>query len=843
MKNKMARRFVIRLSAVLLLCVGIFGFSVLLMSRRSSKTIGTVGDVYMHSMSDEISLHFETAVKMRYEQLETLMRETEAQELESGLFLETLVQGVKLREFEYLALYTRDGQYEILLGEPLILDDPGRFADSLEGREQKIALGVDPEGNKLILLGMPGVHLEDTDEDFVAVVAGFSVDYIKETLSLDVSGSLVYSHIISQDGNYVIRSGEAFRDNYFERLEAEATQHGELYVKELREAIEGTGHYSAVVTAQGERRHMHSTKLPYSEWYLIVVMPYNSLDVEISALSRQWLYVAFGGCAVVSLALLWVFGTYLKDMRKQMEELDQVRQEAVDANKAKSEFLSNMSHDIRTPMNAIVGMTAIASANLDDSRQVQNCLKKINMSSKHLLGLINDVLDMSKIESGKMTLTMDQISLRETMESVVSIIQPQVGAKNQKFDVLISDISAEDVCCDSVRLNQVLLNLLGNSVKFTPEGGSITLSLHEEASPRGEEYVRVHLTVEDTGIGMTPEFQEKIFEAFSRADSKRVHKIEGSGLGMAITRYIVDAMEGTIEIHSEPGKGSLFRITLDLAKAQVAEADMSLPECRVLVVDDDARSCEGIRLSLADLGIRADTAVDAEGAMEMLAGACQGQEGYRLLLLDWKMPGKDGIALTRDIRSLYGKDLPILLISAYDNSEMEAEAKAAGVNGFLAKPLFKSTLYYGLKPFLTEEVQQELQAQEIEEGFDGRRVLLAEDNDLNWEIANELLSGLGLELDWAENGQICLDKFGRSQVGYYDAVLMDLRMPVMNGYEAAGAIRALKRADAGSVPIIAMTADAFAEDVKRCLDCGMNAHVSKPIDIREVARLLRKYMG
>ena len=607
-------------------------------------------------------------------------------------------------------------------------------------------------------------------------------------------------------------------------------------------AIEANGHYSAVVTAQGERRHMHSTKLAFSEWYLIVVMPYNSLDAEISALSQQWLYMAFGGCAVVSLALLWVFGTYLRDMRKQMEELDRVRQEAVDANKAKSEFLSNMSHDIRTPMNAIVGMTAIATSNLDDRKQVQNCLKKITMSSKHLLGLINDVLDMSKIESGKMTLTMDQISLRETMESVVGIIQSQVSAKNQRFDILIHDISTEQVCCDSVRLNQVLLNLLGNSVKFTPDGGSITLSLFEEASPKGETFVRVHLIVEDTGIGMTPEFQEKIFEAFSRADSKRVQKIEGSGLGMAITRYIVDAMGGTIDIQSEPGKGSSFRITLDLAKAQVAESDMVLPKCRILVIDDDDRSCDGIRLSLGDLGVCADTAVDTDKAMALLAQEQGKEEGYRMLLLDWKMPDKDGITLAREIRSLYGPDIPIVLISAYDNSEMEAEAKAAGVNGFLSKPLFKSTLYYGLKPFLTDELQQEEQKQETQDGFEGRRVLLAEDNDLNWEIANELLSELGLELDWAENGQICLDKFKQSQKGYYDAVLMDLRMPVMNGYEAATAIRGLDREDARQIPIIAMTADAFAEDVKHCLDCGMNAHISKPIDIKEVARLLKKYM-
>ena len=449
---------------------------------------------------------------------------------------------------------------------------------------------------------------------------------------------------------------------------------------------------------------------------------------------------------------------------------------------------------------------------------------------------------MSKIESGKMTLSTEQISLREVVEGIVTILQPQLHLKHQKFDVFIRDISAEDICCDSVRLTQILLNILGNSVKFTPEGGSIQLSLYEEASPKGEPYIRIHLVVEDNGIGMTPEFQERIFDSFSRADSKRVQKTEGSGLGMAITKYIVDAMEGTIKVQSELDKGSRFHVILDLKKAQLQEVDMVLPGCRVLVVDDDPQLCESTVAALSSMGIYADWTLDAKSALEQMALRFESQEAYQLILSDWKLPEMDGIALARKIRSIYGNELPVLLTSAYDWSEISAEAKAAGVTDFLSKPLFRSTLFYGLKPYLSGVTASLPVASKSQADFIGRRILLAEDNDLNWEIASELLSDLGLTLTWAENGEICLEKFQASEVGFYDAILMDLRMPVMTGLEATKAIRALNRPDAKTIPIIAMTADAFAEDIQNCLNSGMNAHVAKPIDLDEVSRLLKKHV-
>ena len=360
-----------------------------------------------------------------------------------------------------------------------------------------------------------------------------------------------------------------------------------------------------------------------------------------------------------------------------MHELEKARQAALEANRAKSEFLANMSHDIRTPMNAIVGMTTIATAHIDDRKQVQNCLRKITLSSKHLLGLINDVLDMSKIESGKLTLTTEQISLKEVVEGIVNIMQPQVKTKNQTFDIHVENILTENVWCDGVRLNQILLNLLSNATKYTPEGGSIQLSLSEEKSPKAENYIRIHIKVRDNGIGMSPDFLKKIYESYSRADETRIHKTEGAGLGMAITKYIVDAMKGTIDIKSEPDQGTEFHLTFDFEKADAVEMDMdmALPPWNMLVVDDDELLCKTVMDTLEDMGIKAEWTLSGEKAVELVIQHHRRRDDYQIILLDWKLPGMNGVQAAKEIRRNLGDEVPILLISAYDWSEFEAEAR------------------------------------------------------------------------------------------------------------------------------------------------------------------------
>nr|WP_325200023.1 response regulator [uncultured Oscillibacter sp.] len=842
-----ASRFLtVSLALVLLLTVGIFSFLAFFMTQKSADTISAVGTTYMTGMGEKVTQHFETTIQLRLSQLEALVEGFHPNDAPAAELRAELADNAQIRGFESLAYYSPTGEFDMIYGEEPLLADPEPFLRSMNNGDKKVAVASTDHGEKDILLGVSAEYIMSDGTVATALVASLPADYIAETLSLYSENTLVYSHIIRRDGTFVIRSGDAFRENYFDRIQAmfeEQGESGEQYIRELEAAMDAGEDYTTLLTFGSERRHLQCNKLPYSEWFLIAVLPYGQLDESVNQLSRTWLYMAFLGCAVVLTALFLVFLQYSRLLQEQMAELEKARKEAVHANKAKSEFLSNMSHDIRTPMNAIVGMTAIASANIDDKQQVQNCLKKITLSSRHLLGLINDVLDMSKIESGKLTLNMDQVSLREVMDSIVSIAQPQVRSKHQQFDVFIHDISTENVCCDSVRLNQVLLNILGNALKFTPDGGLIQVSLYEEESPKGEGYVRTHIVVKDNGIGMTPEFKAKIFESFVREDSARVRRTEGSGLGMAITKYIVDTMGGTIAVESELGQGSEFHVTLDLQRAETPEEEMILPEWNILVVDDDQQLCESTTASLKSIGVKADWALNAEKALEMLDHRAQLRDHYHIILLDWKLPDMDGITAAKEIRRRFGDETPIMLISAYDWSEIETEAKDAGITGFISKPLFRSTLFYGLKPFIdnagaaAEQLHEEKYAD-----FTGRRILLAEDNDLNWEIANELLSDLGMELDWAENGRICADKFEASPVGFYDAVLMDLRMPVMTGYEATEAIRNMDRPDK-DIPIIAMTADAFSEDIKKCLDAGMNAHVAKPIDIREVSRLLEKFIN
>lgn len=826
------------------LCVSIFSFLPFYMNGRSSETMTEIGTVYMAGMSEQISIHFEKTVGLRLAQVEELEQDVPPQDIHDNR-LEELKYSGQARGFDYLAFYDEDGNFDMVYGEKVKVTDPEPFLESLRGGDKKIAVGTDGSDNEIVLMGVPSAYKMKNGETSIALVAGIPVSYVKEVLSLDENDSMVYSHIIRRDGSFVIRSNSAFRENYFDRIKAMfedmSGENAQQYVEELEAAMSAKEKYSKVIMVENERRHLYCAALPYSEWYLVTVMPYGALSEIVGELNSQWIIMAIAACFIVLCALLLVFYKFFILTKEQFREIERARQEAVSANKAKSEFLSNMSHDIRTPMNAIVGMAAIATANIGNIPQVQNCLRKITLSSKHLLGLINDVLDMSKIESGKMSLNIDQVSLREVMEGIVNIVQPQVKEKNQHFDVFIHDISSENVCCDSVRLNQVLLNFLSNAIKFTPEGGSIHLAMEEEPSSCGDDWVRIHLTVKDSGIGMSKDFQDKIFDSFSREDSMRVQKIQGTGLGMAITKYIVDAMGGTIEVKSEQGKGTEFHVMLDLECATVQEEDMVLPAWNMLVVDDDEQLCRTTAESLKMIGVHADWTLDGETAIEMVQKKHRQHDDYHIILLDWKLPGMDGIRTANEIRKMMGDEIPILIISAYDWSDIEEDARGAGINGFIAKPLFKSTLYYGLRKYAGISEGKIEEPEEEAKDFEGRHILLAEDNDLNWEIAEELLGELNLQIDRAENGQVCIEIFEQSEPGYYDAILMDIRMPIMNGYDATKNIRALDRPDA-DIPIIAMTADAFSEDINHCLACGMNAHIAKPIDIQEAVRQLEKYM-
>ena len=845
-KNPTTRFLICSFIGLLIFSIIMFSLLGIYMSRKSKRAVYEIGEIYMSGMNEQMSRHFESVIKLRFNQASGIVSVVPTDTNDKDRLYEELTYRAQVREFDYLALCSADGDFQTLYGQPIQPLNPKPFVEALLQGEQRVAVGIDTAGNEVVLFGVDAAYPMLNGDRSTGLIAAVPLEYITDFLFLKEEGQLMYYHIIRPDGSFVIQNPNTELWNFFEQLQKQSDSpvnesSADNPVEKFSVALKKHEEFTDTLEVNGEERQIYGISLPYSEWYLVSVMPYSILDDTINSLSSQRMFMTLLSCASVLIILTAIFLRYFSITRSQMNELEKARQAALEANKAKSEFLANMSHDIRTPMNAIVGMTAIATAHIDDRKQVENCLRKITLSSKHLLGLINDVLDMSKIESGKLTLTTEQISLKEVVEGIVNIMQPQVKTKKQTFDIHVENIFTENVWCDGIRLNQVLLNLLSNATKYTPEGGSIQLSLSEEKSPKGENYVRIHINVRDNGIGMSPEFLKRIYESYSRADGTRIHKTEGAGLGMAITKYIVDAMEGTIEIQSEPDKGSEFLLTFDFEKADAMEIDMVLPAWNMLVVDDDELLCRTAMDALKSIGIKAEWTLSGEKAIELVNEHHKRREDYQIILLDWKLPGMNGIQVAKEIRHNLGDEVPILLISAYDWSEFEAEAREAGISGFISKPLFKSTLYYALRQYMGTETENG-QTSNPNIDLSGRRILIAEDNELNWEVANELLSDLGVELDWAEDGQICLDKFQKSPEGYYDAVLMDIRMPHMTGYEATKMIRGLNHPDALSIPIIAMSADAFSDDIQHCLECGMNGHIAKPIDIMEVSRLLKRFL-
>jgi signal transduction histidine kinase/DNA-binding response OmpR family regulator len=863
-RNNTNKQFITMLSSIIvgvLLSIVMFIILSIFMTKNSSSTINSASEIYMQGMGSQVAKRYETAITLKMDMVDALAKtnildnNTKPTPEELEALNESLRVNAKARGFEYLAYYDAEGHMDMILGKEANITDPEPFRDSIRKGSKKVAVGkgVDENGvtdNGLIFISVPikGYFMHDGTTECLSLVAGVSNENIVNMLSMDRDdAATVYSHIIRRNGSFVIRSASEVDgySNYFDQIHSmvdSASEEADRHIDELTQKMEKDEIYSSAMNTIDGRIHLYCEKLAYSEWYLVTIMDYDVLDVLINHLNFQWGIMATITCIVIAAVLMGIFLVYIKFNRQNTKQLEFAKESAVKANQAKSEFLSNMSHDIRTPMNAIVGMTAIARSNIDDQEHVQNCLKKIAISSKHLLGLINDILDMSKIESGKMTLNIEQISLREILNGIATIVQPQMKTKKQKFDIYIHDIITESVYCDSVRLNQVLLNLLSNAIKFTSEEGMIEIALSQVESPKGENFVRNIIQVKDNGIGMSKEFLPTIFDSFIREDNARVHKTEGTGLGMAITKYIVDAMNGSIEVESEKGKGTTFTITLDLEKALEIEEEMILPNWKMLVVDDDELLCETTVSSLKSIGIDSEWTLSGQGAVDMAIHAHKKNNCYDVILMDWKLPDMDGIEAAKRIREELGDEIPILLVSAYDWGDMEQEARKAGISGFISKPLFKSTLYYGLKKFVKNEIKDDKKPVEDipQSNLEGYHILLAEDNDLNWEIAEVLLSSIGATIDRAENGKICVEMLTESKPGSYDVILMDIRMPVMTGLEATVEIRKSEHPDK-DIPIIAMTADAFSDDMKKCLDCGMNAHIAKPIEIDVVKNAILKF--
>ena len=542
----------------------------------------------------------------------------------------------------------------------------------------------------------------------------------------------------------------------------------------------------------------------------------------------------------------------LRDIKKQKQKefarniaLRDALELAEHANNAKTNFLSTMSHDIRTPMNGIIGMTAIAAANIDKPERVSDCLKKITQASKHLLSLINEALDMNKIESGKVDLVEEEFNLSELIDNLISMNRSQIKEHGHDLKVHISDVRHENVIGDSLRIQQVFVNLMSNAIKYTPRGGKINLYISEK--PSNQSKVGCYEFIfEDNGIGMSEEFIKKIFEPFARANDSRVDRVQGTGLGMPITRNIVYMMGGNIRIESKLNVGSRFIVTIYL-KLQDTEAIPceQLVNLDVLVADDDPLSLDSCCAILNDFGMKTFGVTRGHEAVEVTLAHHEQKRDFFACILDWQMPDMNGIETARAIRKAVGEHVPIIIISAYDWSDIEQEARAAGVNAFISKPLFRSRLAQTFNALIDNQniYEEATETAELNKmNFSNKRVLLVEDNELNSEIAKTILAMAKLNVECAYDGVEAVERLMQCDDNHYDLIFMDIQMPHLNGYDATRAIRALPRDYYKRVPIIAMTANAFAEDVQAAKTCGMNEHIAKPLDLKRLAHVLKKWL-
>ena len=563
------------------------------------------------------------------------------------------------------------------------------------------------------------------------------------------------------------------------------------------------------------------------------------------------MYTRFGGTVVADENGKQSLRGYYSDVTESVRE-DRAQRDALanalataeHANKAKTTFLNNMSHDIRTPMNAIVGFTALASSHIDQKELVQDYLSKITVSSQHLLSLINDVLDMSRIESGKMTLDETEVHLPDLIHDLRTIIHANMTAKQLNLYIETQDVINEDIIIDKLRMNQVFLNILSNAIKFTPNGGTISFCVMEKKSPIPEHAV-FEFRIKDTGIGMSLEFQKTIFEAFTREKTSTVSGIQGTGLGMAITKSIVDMMGGTISVNSEEGKGTEFIVTIPCRLSGNSVTRETIPELqnlRALVVDDDTDTCLSVCSMLRTIGMKPDWASSGKEALIRTKEAIKQTDAFDAYIIDWQMPDMNGVELTRQIRSVVGEDAPIIILTAYDWGDIEEEARKAGVNSFCSKPIFMSELRQVLSaPFHGTCEDQKAESETV--NFTGKRILLAEDNEMNQMIAQAILTEAGLEVKIANNGEEAVIMMKEAPADMYNIILMDIQMPVMDGYEAARLIRAFDDPDKANIPIVAVTANAFEEDRKLALEAGMNGHLAKPYDIPKMMETLKQLLA
>ena len=728
--------------------------------------------------------------------------------------------------------------------------------------------GVTIDNQREMLIQAVPAQFSFDEKNITHLIAILDLRVLQSELKVDSFDGEGFSSVIDEDGYYIVNVSAAHsyltRDNFYKDLQnAELESYKDP--EELRKTILSLKEPLSVHFSQnGEQNVMVVTPLDRHGWYFLSTVPESVFDGQSRAIySIVFTLVGVLMLAMIGAAIMLLYrrkqamqlefaderAAHLETIEQQHEQLEKEHaalEEALDmanaANRSKTTFLNNMSHDIRTPMNAIIGYTGLAASHIDNKEQVQGYLTKIGQSSNHLLSLINDVLDMSRIESGKMTLNEKPESLSEILHALRDIVQADIHAKELEFFMDTTDVHDEEVICDKLRLNQILLNVISNSIKYTPAGGMVSVRLTEKAV-KANGYGVYEFRIKDTGMGMNEEFLKTIYDPFTRVNSSTVSGIQGTGLGMAITKNIVDMYGGTIQVESEEYKGTEVIITLDFklqTEHKEPERIVELEGLRGLVADDDISACKSISRMLKDIGIRSDWCASGKEAVIRTEEAYQEGDLFKVYIIDWLMPDMNGIETARRIRHIVGDAAPIIILTAYDWTDIEFEAREAGVTGFISKPLFASDLRVALMKCIGKE--EKVEEQKVSYDFTGKKILLVEDNEMNREIATELLEEDGFVVDTAEDGTIAVQKMENAKPGDYDLILMDVQMPIMNGYEATRRIREMNDPAIANITILAMTANAFEEDRQSAIAAGMNDHLTKPVDVRKLKDTLVKYL-
>ncbi len=634
--------------------------------------------------------------------------------------------------------------------------------------------------------------------------------------------------IIDINGDYIIK-GNSFKNSSFFEFYKSYNSINSSSSEDFSKKITSTTGSFTMLNSRGEKCILSYTPFDAAGgWTLLSLMPMKYLTSN----TQNWLLIGF-----VSIGLLILFVFDLAVMIYFNKRLQTTAKEADSANKAKTDFLSTMSHDIRTPMNAIIGFTTIAKNNIEDKKSVEDSLHKIDLASNHLLTLINDILDISKVESGKTNLSPQKISIVSIVENLVNISQPLIKEKNIDFQFNIDNIDKENLYVDQLRLNQILINILSNALKYTEPNGMVKVLLKEEESQKAG-CTKLTYKVSDTGIGMSPEFMQNMYQPFLRQTDSRVNTIQGTGLGLAITKQMVDLMEGTIDCQSEVGKGTTFIVVLDIPISDQQRMDLKFDSMDILICDNDEAIINSEANTLKSIGINVDMSLNGKDMIDKITKRHENGKDYNILILDYKIIDIDIFELINIIRKKLDLNIPIIIMSQYDLSDVEKNLKDSGINGFINKPLFRSTIYDKINEILGKE--NNIISENDYSDLRGLNVLVAEDHDINFEIIYSLLQMYGINAIRATNGLDCIEKLKEAPKGKYTLIFMDIQMPKMNGLDATKAIRALEDKDMASIPIIAMTADAFSENVTECLNAGMNGHIAKPVDINLVIKEIRR---